>query len=307
MKKIIYVLVISFFSFSSYASTPINLSYPLMGTILVAQVGLVLEKTDILKKHGFKPTVSALGTGKELKTAMLGNKADVILTSESNFVVLRGNNFESYAFSTMGSAGRLALVVKSDGKINNLTDLRGKKIGAIFGTTVHKDALEWKNQIDSKGIELINLSSVAAILSAIDAGTIEAGMVWDPFLENALTSKKFKTLGQKEFDLVNIVSADYFKKNPNVEQKINDSLKEAIFYLVQHKNEVNQWYSNLIKIDESVIDRATSINKNYNVKKMNEIDLKINAELKNKMNSVNDFFFQEKVISQKAVLENYIH
>jgi ABC-type nitrate/sulfonate/bicarbonate transport system substrate-binding protein len=307
MRKLIITLLFIFSAGTTYAATPLNLSYPLLGTILVAQVGLVLEKTDILKKHGFDSHVSALGTGKELKIAMVGNKADVILTSESNFVVLRGSQFEAYAFSTMGSAGRLALVVKNDDKIAKLSDLKGKKIGAIFGTTVHKDALEWKKKIDEKGIEVVNLNSVAAILSSIEAGTIEAGIVWDPFLENALTSKKFKMLGFNEFDLVNIISADFVKKNPDSEKAINDALKEAIFYLVQHKIEVNKWYSDLVKIDASVIDRATSINKNYNVKKISDIDLKIGEDLEKKIYSVNDFFTQEKVIDQKARLEGYIH
>jgi NitT/TauT family transport system substrate-binding protein len=307
MKKNAITLLLIFTTSIAQAATQLNLSYPLLGTILVAQVGLVLEKTDIMKKHGFDAKVSALGTGKELKVAMMGNKADVILTSESNFVVLRGSQFEAYAFSTMGSAGRLALVVKNDDKFTKLEDLKGKKIGAIFGTTVHKDALEWKNKIDEKGIEVVNLNSVAAILSSIEAGTIEAGIVWDPFLENALTSKKFKMLGFNEFDLVNIITSDYVKQNPNSEKAINEALKEAIFYLSTHKKEVNKWYSELVKIDEDVIDRATNINKNYSVKKMSQINLKISKELKNKIYSVNDFFAQQKVIESKAKLDGYIH
>ena len=307
MKAFLLCLTLIFTSSLSQAATQLNLSYPLLGTILVAQVGLVLEKTDILKKRGFDAKVSGLGTGKELKVAMMGNKADVILTSESNFVVLRGSQFEAYAFSTMGSAGRLALVVKNNDKISKLDDLKGKKIGAIFGTTVHKDALEWKKKIDDKGIEVVNLNSVAAILASIEAGTVEAGMVWDPFLENALFSNKFKMLGFNEFDLVNIITAEFVKKNPEAEKAINEALREAIFYLVMHKNEVNKWYSDLIKIDQDVIDRATNINKNYNVKKISEINLKIGKDLEQKINLVNDFFTQEKVIEQKAKLEGYIH
>jgi len=148
---------------------------------------------------------------------------------------------------------------------------------------------------------------VAAILSSIEAGTIEAGMVWDPFLENALSTKKFRMLGFNEFDLVNIISAEFAKKNLQSEKAINEALKDAIFYLVLHKKEVNKWYADLIKIDPEVIDRASKINKNYNVKKISEINLKIDNDLIAKINSVNDFFAGEKVIPQKAILEGYIH
>jgi sulfonate transport system substrate-binding protein len=306
MKKL-FLFFILLSSLNVKASTTINISYPLLGTIFVAQVGLVLEKTDILKKHGFDAKVTALGTGKELKVAMVGNKSDVILTSESNFVVLRGTQFEAYAFSTLGSAGRMALLVKSNDKIQKLNDLNGKKIGAIFGTTVHKDALEWKNKIGSETTEVINLGSVASILSALEAGTIDAGMVWDPFLENAISTSKFKMLGYTEFDLVNIISAEYSKKYPKTENQLNTALKDAIFYLVKNKNEVNGWYSDLVKIDKNVIDRATKINTNYNVLKKDDINLKIDKQLVEKMEKVNDFFLKEKVIPTKAILDGYIH
>ncbi len=309
MKHLIALALVTLLACGSYAAeknTSLELAYPLLGTIVVAQIGLVLEKTDILKKHGFDAHVTALGTGKELKTAMMSNKADVILTSESNFVVLRGNKFEGYAFSTFGSAGRLALVVKNDGKFKKPEDLKGKKIGAILGTTVHKEALEWKNKIDKKGIELINLGSVAAILSAIEAGTIEAGMVWDPFLENSLVSKKFLMLGFSEFDLINIVSKTYADKDQKIISRLNDSLRDAFFYFVTHKKEVNSWYAEQVKIDADTLDRASSINKNYNVKKVTELKMIINEDLKKKMEEISNFFFSEKVIPEKPNLMDFI-
>lgn len=308
MKKLIMLILVSLLGTNVFASTPTSLeiAYPLLGTIVVAQIGLVLEKTDILKKHGFNAHVAALGTGKELKVAMMSNKADVILTSESNFVVLRGSKYECFAFSTFGSAGRMALVVKNDKKINKVEDLKGKKIGTIFGTTVHKDALEWKNKIDDKEIELVNLGSVAAILSAVEAGTIEAGMVWDPFLENGLSSKKIKLLGNTEFDLVNIVSKSYTDKNPEVIARLNAALREAFFYFVTHKKEVNKWYADLVKIDSDILDRASSINKNYNVKKVQDLKMQIDDGLKKKIEDVATFFVNEKVIPEKPELKTFI-
>ena len=45
----------------------IRIAYPGTGTIVNAQIGLILEKTDILKKHGFEAQVRAMGTGRDTK------------------------------------------------------------------------------------------------------------------------------------------------------------------------------------------------------------------------------------------------
>jgi ABC-type nitrate/sulfonate/bicarbonate transport system substrate-binding protein len=310
--KILTILLVSLFFVNSMAATKpeklikLNFAYPAQGTVISAQIGLILEKTDILKIYGFDATVKGMGTGKELKIAMVSDQADVILTSESNFVVLRGSKYEAYAISTLGSAGRLALVVKNNGKINKLEDLKGKKIGALFGTTVHQRALEWKNKIDSKGIELINLGSIGALSSALEADSIDAVMMWDPYLEDAVRSKKVKILGTSEFDLINVMSKSFADKNPKAIEKINAALVDAFYYFINHKDEVNKWYSAISQISPETLDAASKVNKNYNAKRLSDIDIKITPQSKTNLQNVSEFLFNEKVIPIKPELNAYI-
>ena len=310
--KFLTLLVVSLF-FTSAMALPVkdkliklNFAYPALGTVISAQVGLVLEKTDIFKKHGFEATVKGMGTGKELKTAMLAGQADVILTSESNFLVLRANKFEVFAISSLGSAGRLGLVVKNNGKINKLDDLKGKKLGALFGTTVHLRALEWKNKIDSKGIELVNLGSIASLAAALEANSVDAIMMWDPFLEDAIRSKKVKLLGTSDFDLINLVSKSYASKDPQIIENLNSAFIEAFYYFISHKEEVNKWYAEFLKISPETLDAASKVNKNYNVKKLSEIKIKITPELKITMDKISEFLFNEKVIPEIPEINSYL-
>ncbi|MBC7538464.1 MAG: ABC transporter substrate-binding protein [Bacteriovorax sp.] len=291
---------------TSYKLIKLKFAYPALGTVISAQVGLVLEKTDIFKKHGFDATVKGLGTGKELKTAILAEQADAIFTSESNFLVLRANKFEVLAISSLGSAGRLALVVKNNGKINKLEELTGKKIGALFGTTVHLRALEWKNKIDPKGIELINLGSIAALSSALESNSVDAIMMWDPFLEDAIRNKKVKLLGTSDFDLIDLVSKSYANKNPQAIEKLNAAFVDAFYYFITHKEEVNKWYAESLKISPETLDAASKINKNYNVKKVSEININITPELIGRMDIISDFLFNEKVIPEKPEIKSFL-
>lgn len=310
--KFLATLILCFYLTSAMAAPKteklikLNFAYPALGTVISSQVGLVLEKTDILKIYGFDAKVTGLGTGKELKTAMLSGQADAILTSESVFVVLRGSNFEVNAISTLGSAGRLALVVKNNGSIHTLADLKGKKIGALFGTTVHQRALEWKNKIDPKGIELVNLGSIAALTSALEAGSVDAIMMWDPFLEEAIRTHKVTLLGTSDFDLINLMSKSYMDKNPKAMEKLNGALVDAFYYFINHKDEVNKWYSAITKISPETLDAASKVNKNYNVKKLSDIDIKITPAFVANLDKVSDFLFNEKVIPLKPNINSYI-
>ncbi len=309
--KLLVSLLLSF-ALSSAMAAPkqeklikLNFAYPALGTVISAPIGMILERTDILKIYGFDATVKGLGTGKELKTAMISDQADAILTSESNFQVLRASNFEAYAISTLGSAGRLALVVKNDGKISKLEDLKGKKIGALFGTTVQQRALEWKNKIDPKGISLVNLGSNAALVSALEAGGVDAIMMWDPFLEEALRTKKVKLLGTSDFDLINLISKSYADKHPEAIKKLNGALVDAFYYYINHKEQVNKWYSEVVKISPETLDAASKVNKNYNVTKLSDIDIKITPAFKANMEKVTDFLVNEKVIPAKPEINSY--
>lgn len=105
----------------------IRIAYPALGTVISGQVGTVLQNTDTLTKNGLSADITPMNTGKEMKLALVGNQVDVILTSESNFVVLLGQGFKCYAIASLGSDGKMGLVVNEDSGIKNLSDLKNKK------------------------------------------------------------------------------------------------------------------------------------------------------------------------------------
>ena len=163
MKTKCWIILFSFtLAGGEIGATPLKLAYPAEGTILSAQVGLVLAKTDLLKRHGFEAQVTGMGTGRELKTAMVSGRADVIFTSQTNFVVLLGNGFEAYALGSLGSAGHLALVVPKDSAVRSLADLKGGQIATIYGTSLHQPALEWVREAGlQQDVRVMDLGSHA--------------------------------------------------------------------------------------------------------------------------------------------------
>lgn len=102
----------------------INFIYPESGTVIGGQIGLILEKTDIFKIYGFVATIKRLKSDKELQTAMVDGSADVMITTESNYVALTEKNANLIAFSTLGLEKNFQIV----NVINKAYSLKNPKV-----------------------------------------------------------------------------------------------------------------------------------------------------------------------------------
>jgi len=293
------LLAISFFAATAHAGN-LSIAYPAEGTIISAQVGLIFEKTDILKKHGFTAKSRAMGTGRELKTALVSGKADVIMTSQTNFVVLLGSGFDGYAINTLGEAGRMALVVKPTSKIQSLTDLKGKRVATIFGTSIHQPLMEWlkENKLE-KDVKVVDISSMAAMQAALKTGTIDAVMTWDPYLAQGLGNGTYRMLRDDTFGLITVSSAK-FAQDKDAVARFNAATKEALVYLTTHKDEVNGWFSKMAKLDLRTIDEASHFNKNYGREKIEEVSLALTPEYRARLASEAKFLYDTKTVAKLA-------
>lgn len=286
--------------------TPLSVAYPAEGTIISAQVGLIFEKSDILKKHGFAAKVRAMGTGRELKTALVSGQADVIISSQTNFVVLRGMGYDGYAIQTLGEAGRLALVVRADSAIDDLAELKGKTVGTIFGTSIHQPLMEWiKESGLEKQIKVVDIASMAAMQASLKTGAIDAVMTWDPFLAQGLNKKWYKIIKQQSFDLIT-VSNQSFARNKDFVHRYNSATKEALIYLSKNKAEVNSWFAAMSKLDLKSVEDASRLNRNYSAQKMADIDLSLSPSYEKRLESEARFLFEAKSILKNPELKKYI-
>lgn len=94
--------------------------------------------------------------------------------------------------------------------------------------------------------------------------------------EKNATVTAISTLGiEKDFQLVNVINKSFSTKNPKAVEKLNGAFRDAFYYLNTHKSEVNNWYAQLSKMTPKAVDTASRINKNYNAKTINDINLKI--------------------------------
>lgn len=299
--KVFFVLLILLGSTSDKASASrLRIGYPAAGTIVSGQIGLIFAKTDILKRNGIEANVVSLGTGRELKTALVSGQLDVILTSQSNFIVLLGEGFPAKAVNSLGSAGRMALVVPKTSPVRDLKDLRGKKIATIFGTSLHKPAVQWA--LDAGGAEVVNINQVGALHAALESGQVAAAMTYDPFLTEM--EDRMRVLRQDSFGLITVGSET--KMKPELVISLNKAFREAVIYLRSNREIVDGWFSEKARLSRKAIRASSEQNINYRSAPGAEVELKISPDLKTALIADGDFLFAQKLIKRRPMVETNI-
>ena len=290
--------------------TKINVAFPALGTTYNGQIGTILQNNpEILKNNKLDAKVTPYGTGREMKVALVAGKEDVMISSESVFLIMVGQGFDAYTISSLGAEGKMALVVNSKSKVKEIKELKGKKVATMFGTSPHKPAVQWLKDAGltpGKDVELVNLPNAEALRIALETNQIDAAVLWDPYVTDGADKGIHKVIVDTELDLVTVMSKSFADQNPQAIANFNQSLKDAALYLINHKDEMATAYSATTKLDTSLIKKVSLLNKNYNATDINGVDISINPTLLEKLQGNESFLFQEKLINKDFKVTDYI-
>ncbi|HAM53037.1 MAG TPA: hypothetical protein DCP92_20920 [Nitrospiraceae bacterium] len=287
------------------APTRIRIAYPPSGTIISAQVGLTMEKTDILKENGFAPELSAMSNGRDMKIALVSDKVDVIMTSEANFVVLLAEGFEAYGIASLGAGGNMGLAVRAGSGIQKVEQLRGKTVATMFGTSLHRPAIDWTRDVPD--VKIIGMSNIGAMVTALESGKIDAAILWDPHMTDCVSRGTVKVLRREPLELIAIASKKFVVDHPGALERFQKAFRQAVFYFVQHKDEVNRWFSDTSKVDVKLIEQIACTNRNYDKKRLDQIDIRISPSFIDKMKRTGLFLYSNKVIMKNPAIDNAIY
>jgi len=285
---------------------PIRVAYPAVGTLITGQIGQILERTNILAKNGLEGKVTPFQYGPPMMEALLSGKIDVAFTSEQNVVVLLGKGFPARVIATFGSAGRSGLLVPIDSDIQSVENLRGKKVTTIFGSSIHRPILVWLEEaklVPGKDVKLINMSGGDSRVALLD-GSVEAIMSWDPYIEDFIQKKKVRVIKTQPLKLAIIMSEDFIQKNPEAAVNFLVALKEATLYMATHKELVNDWYSQLSRLELKLIDKCSRFNQNYSqVKTLSDVDISMDEDFIKTLEDIADFLYEQKLIDKKVDIQ----
>ncbi|SFT06723.1 sulfonate ABC transporter substrate-binding protein [Paenibacillus sp. BC26] len=216
------------------ASKEIRIGYQKYGTVNILKAKGTLEKR--FESEGYKVTWTEFPGGPQLLEALNVGSIDIGHTGEAPPIFAQAADTPLvYLSHEPVSPKSEGIIVPKDSKIATLADLKGKKIALNKGSNVHYllvKALE-KAGVDYKDITTVFLKPGDARV-AFENGSVDAWVIWDPFLAAAQTATGAKLLTDGEGLVSNI---EFYLAS----RTFAEANKPAIDSFIDELNKVDEW------------------------------------------------------------------
>ncbi len=179
-----------------------------------------------------------------LVNAFAAGHADVIDMS----TVLAGRMFEQgqkVQIFGVTTGPTTYILVPSDSSIRDVPDLKGKKLGAIPGSSAFQEMNAYTRQLYSldltKDVALVTGMTPPDLATLIGKGEIDAAVVWHPVVDSLLATRKFRVLTDQDtlwrqstkrpgepVMVLYLTSPGFARKHPEALRDINDAQREAV-------------------------------------------------------------------------------
>ncbi len=159
-----------------------------------------------------------------------------------------------------------ALIVRKDSTLKPGKDFNGKTLGVsslVDARVISIKAWIDQNGGDSSTMKFIEIPA-SSVLSAVDAGRIDATVVSNTQLGDAVQSGLFKQLGEPNAAIgkryiVNTwyTTRAYLAQNPDIVHRFLSALLTSVNYANAHPTEMIQYLAPFVKIDEAKLRNMT--------------------------------------------------
>ncbi|MBR9802300.1 aliphatic sulfonate ABC transporter substrate-binding protein [bacterium] len=199
---------------------------------------------EALREHGIENVEwSVLRDGPLQNEAFAAGTIDVALTADTPAIIGRAAGLD---IQVVGLAAicpeSLAVLVPKDSDIQSAKDLTGKKIAATKGSFCHHLlalALQ-KAGMTLDDVSFINMAG-PEINTSLQAGQIDAGVTWEPYISQALETGTIRMLfdgtGLKQGHEVIVARSGLIENSPEVIQALLDVYQKSAVWIAEHPGE----------------------------------------------------------------------
>ena len=231
------------------------------------QLTMVLQRTDILAKHGLAGEFVGFSYGGPLNEGALAGAVDVVFTADQPALVL-ATRAPAWGVVARLMNNRVGLFVPEASAVTDVSGLRGQTLAVPFGAAAHRHALA---AVRAAGLDpatdmkIVNLGieEIGALASG-GWGDVAAAAAWDPLYASLETGGAVKTLAETTVTAVVLMDDAYVAAHPGADVRLRDAVGEAWGYYAAHTAEANAWFRDAGKLtyDDAVLARAASVEPN---------------------------------------------
>ncbi len=280
----------------------VRIGYQKYGTLILLKASGELEKR--LAPLGVKVTWSEFPAGPQLLEGLNVGGVDFGTTGETPPIFAQAANAKIKYIGYEPPAPRgEAIVVQSNSSIKTVADLKGKKVVLNKGSNVHYLLVK---ALENAGLKYSDVETVflapADARAAFERGSVDAWVIWDPFLAAAETSIGAKVI-QDGTNTVNnhqfyLAEENYASKRPDVVAIIFDELKKVNDWAVTKPKEVANALAPLTGLDSITLEKALERG-GYGINYLNE---KVITE----QQKIADTFYDLKLIPKKLDIKSVV-
>jgi NitT/TauT family transport system substrate-binding protein len=222
------------------------------------------KELGLFEKAGLDVAVTTFASPATIAEAMAGGAIDVGLGDplQLALAMLHGIPFAYFAGSTLFSATTPTLVLCANGQgaVKTPKDLEGKTIAVpTVNTFVDISIREWlkQNGADPSGVKFFEMR-YSEVPAGLARGTIDAGLVGEPFLSSATESLRrlgvpFEAVGKSFYVVSWFTRRDWFASNADKVRKLAAVFYQTARWANTHHSESATIESAYLKIDAARI------------------------------------------------------
>ena len=284
---------------SKQEDVTLNIGFQKYGVLPIVKAQGSLE--EALKAQGVKVKWVEFPAGPQLLEGL--NVGSVVFGESGEappiFAQAANSNLVYIANQPASPLGE-ALVVQKDSKIQSVADLKGKRIALNKGSNVHYLLLKIleKNNLTLQDIEVVYLPPSDA-RAAFERGSVDAWVIWDPFLAAAEHQIGARTLVSGE----NLVSNHQFYL---ADRKFAQANPEVLKTVVNTLNTTTQWVKAHQTDAAKLLEKPTGLEfevLNTSIARMGFGVVPISNEVAKEQQYVADAFYQQKLIPNQLNIQ----
>ena len=239
----------------------VRIGYQKYGSFTLVKARRALDEK--LAARGIKVDWALFPAGPQLLEGMNAGAIDLGHTGEAPPIFAQAaNNPFIYLGNQSPDPSGEAILVAENSPIKTLADLKGKRIALNKGSNVHYLLIR---VLEETGLKYSDIRPVylppADARAAFEGGSIDAWVIWDPFLTVARHATKARTLvdgtglvANREFFLAN---RKFAEAHPEIISDLTKAVAEVSVWAKQDPHAVAELLSHEVGIDVDTLEEIT--------------------------------------------------
>ncbi len=193
-----------------------------------------------------------------IASALSNGSLKFVFSAEAPAILIEAQG-EDIEFTNLSCTLAQEVIVRSTSDMNNISDLIGKKIAVLAGTSSHYALLKIlsDNGLSVDDVKIL-LMPPAEAKTAFETGSIDAWAVWPPWVEQQQVSGFAKSLEGSDavIQCVGSIPTSFVNSDPTIVASLSSIIKRAKTWILNNEEESQRIVSKQVELDIEIVRLA---------------------------------------------------